>query len=171
VVAEPGTLTCPQPTGALHGVSLGRLALGLTRARARRALTRYTAQAPDLDNFCLYGGWGIRAGYASTKLLRTAPKRERARLEGRIVLALTVNPYYALAGARPGMQFAAVARRLRVGKVFHIGADDWYIAPGSASRGVIRVRGGVIQEIGIAADALTRTRSAAFRLLAGFRQL
>jgi hypothetical protein len=168
VVAEPGTLTCPKPSGKLSGHSLGALALGLKRTRARHTLSRYTASAGNQDFYCLYGGWGIHAGYPSSALLRTVPASERGRLKGRIVLALTSNPFYALSGARPGLALAGVAKRLHVGKVIHLAANDWYIVPGSASHGVLKVRSGIIQEVGIASVALSGTRAAQRRLLGAF---
>jgi hypothetical protein len=167
-VAQSGTLTCAKPTGRLSGRSLGPLALGLTRASARHKLTRYTGAGKTQDNFCLYGGWGIRAGYPSTKLLRTVSAKARGRLSGRIVLALTVNPYYALGAARPGMALAAIAKHLRVGRPIRIGRTSWYLVPGGASQGVLRVRGGIIQEVGIANKALTHGHSAQRRFLTAF---
>jgi len=168
VVAEPGTLTCVKPTGRLSGRSLGPLELGFKRSRARHAVRRYTASGGTEDDFCLYGGWGIHAGYPSAKLLGTVSRGERGQLKGRIVLALTSNPYYALNGARPGMALAAVAKRLHVGKAIRIGANYWYLAPGSTSRGVLRVRGGIIQEVGIATKAFTTTSAAQRRFLSAF---
>jgi hypothetical protein len=168
VVAQPGTLTCAKPTGKLSGRSIGPIQLGFKRTRARHTLSRYTASGSTQDFFCLYGGWGIHAGYPSKALLRGVPAGRRAGLKGRIVLALTSNPFYALNGARPGMPVSSVAKRLHAGKVITIGANAWYIVPGSASRGVLRVRAGIIQEIGIAAEALTNTRGAQHQLLSVF---
>ena len=165
VVARAGTLSCPKPAGRLGGTSLGRLALGQTRAKARHAVTRYATTGKNLDNFCLYGGWGIDAGYGSTKLLRALPAKQRARLLGRIVLVLTGNPYYALNGARPGMALTAAPKALHVGKAVHIGANDWYLTTGG---GVLKVRLGIIQEVGLANQVLTRGLPAQRRLLASF---
>jgi hypothetical protein len=90
-------------------------------------------------------------------------------VKGRIVLALTGNPYYALDGATPGTKLtAAITKKLRVGKVIAIGLNDWYIAPGKVSQGVLRVRGGIIQEVGIANKTLTNGRAAQKRFLTGF---
>jgi hypothetical protein len=155
IVAEPGTLHCVKPTGRLRGTSVGPLALGFTRAHARNTVRRFVVTGNDFDNFCLYGGWGIRVGYPSKPVLAPLTRRERSRASGRIVLALTANPFYDLNGVRPGMALAAVARRLKVGKAFHIGLNYWYLAPGAAARGVLKVRGGIIQEVGLADLQLT----------------
>jgi hypothetical protein len=168
LVALPGTLNCAKPTGKLSGRTLGPLQLGFTRKRARKAVTHYQAVGSSEDDFCLYGGGDIHAGYPTAKLLRGVSAGKRKGLKGRIVLALTSNPFYALNGARPGTTIASVAKQLHVGKVIHIGPNDWYVVPGSVSRGVLKVRNGIIQEIGIAAEALTNTPKAQRRLLAVF---
>ncbi|HWF35743.1 MAG TPA: hypothetical protein VG295_10220 [Solirubrobacteraceae bacterium] len=168
VVAEPGTLTCAKPTGKLSGRSLGPLQLGFKRTRARHTLSRYTAVGAAEDDYCLYGGWGIHAGYPTNALLRSVAAAQRGRFKGRIALALTSNPYYALGAARPGMTLSSVARRLGTAKAVTIGANSWYVLRGSVSRGVLKVRGGIIQEIGIATVAFTNTRAAQRRLLNTF---
>jgi hypothetical protein len=84
------------------------------------------------------------------------------------VLALTANPFYALHGAVPGMRLAAVTARLKPARALRIGLNDWYIAPGHTSDGVLRVRHGKIQEIGLANKRLTAERGAALRFMVGF---
>jgi pimeloyl-ACP methyl ester carboxylesterase len=164
----PGTQRCPKPTGHLAGASLGPLRLGWTRAHARRTLQRFGVTSNNMDNFCLFAGSGIRVGYPSVKLSRRLSARLRARIAGRIILALTANPFYALDGARPGMRVAAVARRLGARRPFHIGSNDWYVIGGKASHGVLKVRGGIIQEVGIASLRPTQGRAAQRRLLNSF---
>jgi hypothetical protein len=169
LVALPGTLRCPKPSGHLKGRTLGRLALGMTRAEARKKLKRFAVTRNNFDDFCLFGGWGIRAGYPSSMLLRTLSAGERSRVKNRIILALTANPYYALDGLRPGARMTSkVIRRLHTGKAFHIGANYWFVAPGRRSVGVFKVRGGVIQEVGIADRRLTGGRQAQLRFLRSF---
>jgi pimeloyl-ACP methyl ester carboxylesterase len=164
----PGTKGCASPTGQLSGRALGPITLGWTRARARRTLPRFTVTSNDMDRFCLAGGGAIRAGYPSTKLLRALPGRERRRLAGTIILALSANRSYALHGVHPGARFATVAKRLHLGRSLPIGLNHWYVVPGGVSDGVLKVRRGVIAEVGIAARQLTHGRSAQRRLLRGF---
>jgi hypothetical protein len=169
VVAERGTLDCARPTGRLAALSVGPLALGFTRAHARRILHRFAVTANDFDNFCLYGGWGIRVGYATGRILSPLSPAVRAQVNGRIVLALTANPFYALRGARPGMALAAIAKRLKVGQGFRIGSNVWYLAPGTPARGVLKVRAGIIEEVGLASERLTSGNpSSQRRFLASF---
>jgi hypothetical protein len=66
------------------------------------------------------------------------------------------------------MVLTAVAKRLHLGRPIRIGANDWYLAPGNVSRGVLRVRAGIIQEVGVATQALTNTRAAQTRFLQAF---
>jgi YVTN family beta-propeller protein len=159
---------CPQPTGQLDGTRLGPLALGLTRARARGRLPRFAVRGNGFDNFCLSPGPGIRVGYPSAKLLRSLPPNARTPIMDRIVLALTANPFYALHGARPGMRLAAVAARLKLAKALRIGVNDWYIAPGHTSDGILKVRHGTIEEIGLASKRLTTGRRAQGRFMLSF---
>jgi hypothetical protein len=168
LVAVPGTLRCPKPSGRLSGTSLGPLALGFTQAKERALLPRFKVIGYGFDNFCLYGGFGIRVGYPSSKLLGVLPAVQRARLEGRIVLALTANPYYMLDGITPGTSLTAAAAKLKLGKVFAIGRNDWYITAGKRASGVLKVRNGIVDEVGIATKQLTQTRSAQKRLLSSF---
>jgi hypothetical protein len=63
------------------------------------------------------------------------------------------------------MHVATVAKQLRLQKAIHIGLNYWYIAPGSPSHGVLKVRHGIIQEIGIADKNLTDGRPAQARFL------
>jgi hypothetical protein len=120
-----------------------------------------------MDFFCLNAS-GIRAGYPSRALLRTLSAGERHRIRGRVVLVLTASTHYALRGVRPGIRVAVIARRLRVGKPFHIGRNYWYLARETSATGVLKVRRGIIEEIGIANRSLTSAGRAARRFLASF---
>lgn len=159
VIAPRGaSARCAAAAGRLTGTRLGPITLGMTRARARARFGGFSTRGRRyMDFFCPRAG-GIRAGYPSPKLLGTLPARERRRVRGRVVLMLTASTRYALGGVRHGARVAAVARRLHLGKPFHIGLNFWYIAPGKTANGVLKVRHGVIEEIGIANRQLTSTR-------------
>jgi hypothetical protein len=85
-----------------------------------------------------------------------------------VILALTANQYYTLRGARPGRRLSTVAGRLHLGRPFHLARNYWYLIPGNASTGVLKVRRGLIEEVGIANKRLTRGRAAQLRLLTSF---
>jgi predicted outer membrane repeat protein len=168
LVAVKGTLGCPKPSGRLDGRQLGPLALGLSRAQEQHKLPRFKVIGYGFDNFCLYAGWGIRVGYPSQKLLHELAPTTRRELRGRIVIALTANPYYTLNGVKPGATLATAAHKLKLGRGFHIGRNDWYIALGARANDVIKVRHGIVQEVGIIDTRLTTNRPAQQRLLTSF---
>lgn len=160
--------SCPRPSGRLTQLMLGPVRLGMTRAQARSKFARHSTRGRRyMDFFCPAHG-GIRVGYPSPILLRTLPAEERARIQGRVIIALTANRHYALRGVHPGTRLTVVARRLDVGRGFHIGLNWWYLTPNGSSRGVLKVRQGVIEEVGIANLSLTHGREAAARFLSSF---
>jgi hypothetical protein len=61
---------------------------------------------------------------------------------------------------------ATAARHLHAGHGIRIGKNTWYVVGAGSARGVLKVRRGVIGEVGIATRALTANRTAARRLLA-----
>ena len=160
--------SCLQARGRLRGRHLGPVSLGQRRPRLRVKLPRFaTRHRRSMDFYCLTGG-GIRAGYPSRKLLRSLPRSQRRRVAGRVVLALTADRRYALRGVKPGTRLARVARRLHPGRGFRIGLNTWYIVRDASVSGVLKVRHGVIEEIGIADKRLTGSRARARRFLSSF---
>jgi hypothetical protein len=160
--------SCKKPSGRLAGRSLGPIRLGMTRARTRRLFTRSSTRGRrDMDFFCP-ARRGIRVGYASPALTRHLSRAQRRRVAGRAVLILSANRHYALHGVRPDTRLVRVRRRLHVGQAFHVGRNFWYVVANGASRGVLKVRHGMIQEVGIADLRLTRGRAAARRFFRSF---
>jgi hypothetical protein len=49
-----------------------------------------------------------------------------------------------------------------------VGSNTWFVVRGRAADGVLKVRHGVVQEIGLADRRLTRGRAAARRFLTSF---
>jgi hypothetical protein len=165
---RPGGNRCAQPSGRLSGRRLGPVSLGMTRARARHAFVRFsTRHRRYMDFFCLTPG-GIRAGYASPRLLRALPARLRGRFRSRVVFISTASPFYSLRGVRPGASLAAAWRVLRLSGPIRVGLNDWYLAPDGPVRAVLKVRRGRVEEIGIAEKTLTRNRRIALRFLKSF---
>lgn len=163
-----GRFACGRPSGRLAGASLGPVTLGMTRGRVRGRFQRYSLRGRRYMDFFCPSRRGIRVGYPPPRLLASLPRSVRRQVRGRAVLALTADPHYALRGARPGAPVAGVARRLRLGRPFLVGRNRWYLAPNGPSRGVLKVRHGVVEEIGIANRRLTGTRAAARRFFTGF---
>ncbi|HEY3727860.1 MAG TPA: CocE/NonD family hydrolase [Solirubrobacteraceae bacterium] len=161
-------LGCPAATGRLSGSALGPVRLGMTAKRARAAFVKSSTRGHRyMDFFCLSPN-GIRVGFPSPGLLRTIPRRQRGGSRGKVVLALTANRHYALHGVKPGTRLSKVARRLHVSQPFHVGRNSWYLTPGKSTRGVLKVRHGVVQEVGVAQQRMARTRAQGRRFFRSF---
>jgi hypothetical protein len=165
------TKSCIKPTGHLAGVALGPFSLGNTKTQARHIDPVFKVIGYGYDQFCLYRSIGIRLGYPSNKFLSHLSAAERAAVKGRAVIALTANRRYSLDGVKPGAVLAKVARKLRLGKPFHIGLNDWYLNKGRTANGVVKVRGRIIVEVGTVNKQLTATRNEQKRLLNSFAAL
>jgi DNA-binding beta-propeller fold protein YncE len=163
---------CPVPTGHITATTIGPVTLGATRSRERHVLSGYTARNYHTDNFCLYDGSGIRVGYASPKLLGAAATTARPTAHptatGRVILALTANPYYRLDGIGPGSAFRAAKTKLKLKDGIRIGVNTWYVLVGRRTSWVLKVRNAKIQEIGTANKTLTATTAQQRALLRRF---
>jgi sugar lactone lactonase YvrE len=163
-VVIPGLSLCPKPAGRLSGATLGPVRLGLTRARARRLLPGFSRHGRNSDAFCLAGGQGILVGYSAARVRG----KHSGTKPGRIIVALTANPYYIVRGVKPGTRVSIAGRRLGLAKPIHIGRNSWYLIPHAKANWVLKTRDGVIQEIGIVDRQLTSTRADQARLLKFF---
>jgi beta-glucosidase len=150
-------ISCARAGKSLTAHSLEGLRLGITRHAARRLFGKLALRGRRSMDFFCSGPQRIRAGYPSARLLRTLPAAARRRVRGRVVLILTASKRFSLRGIHPGARVAAAARRMRLTGPFVIGANDWYLLTSGSRRGVLKVRHGVVQEIGIADPSLTRT--------------
>ena len=157
---------CAAPTGRLAGRRLGPLALGMTRARARKLRPHFSVRRKlYMDFYCQTSADGIRAFYPSPTLLRTLLRSHSRSYRNRIVVALTAGRRYALRGVHPGAKLHKVSGHLKVGRAYHVGKNFWYVIANGPSVGVLKVRHGVIQEVGIASKVLARTLSDRKRFL------
>jgi isoquinoline 1-oxidoreductase alpha subunit len=162
---EPG---CPAATGHLRGDTLGLVRLGMTRKQVRHAYTHSSTRGKDYEDFFCLSPDGVRVGYASPALLKTLPPNERKRYEGRVVWASTSNTYYEVHGIRRGTTLAQAHKHLKLTGPFHIGQNDWYLAPNGTSTAVLKVRHDTIEEIGIANRSLTHTHKEQTTFLKSF---
>jgi hypothetical protein len=160
---------CPLATGKLRGRTLGLARLGMTRRQARHAYTRSSTRGFKYKDFFCLTPHGVRVGYASPALLKTLRARERRRFKGRVVWISTSNSFYDIHGVRPGATISAARRHLKLSGPFRVGLNRWYLAPHGASTAVLKVRHGVVEEIGIGENALTgRSRRTRFAFLRSF---
>jgi ABC-2 type transport system ATP-binding protein len=154
----PPAFSCSAPTGRVAGRSLGPVALGMTRAQARHRFARVSMRGQRYMDFFCPARRGIRVGYASPALVHGLSRAQAHRLGGRVVLILTANRHYALKGVRVGARVGAVHKRLRLGRKYAVGLNDWYLAPAGATRWIVKVRHGRIEELGLADPQLTTAR-------------
>jgi hypothetical protein len=159
----PGTLGCPKPSGRLSSSRVGPLSLGESRGAARRALRRF-AKHGNIDDYCLFAGWGIRAFYPSARTLSL--RHGVGGLRNRILIALSANPLYSFNAIRPGSSLKDAKRKLKLGRVHHIGLNDWYFTPNGAV--LVKVRNNTILEIGPANTRFTHGYKAQQKFLNSF---
>jgi hypothetical protein len=167
-IPVPKVAGCPAATGRLAGSNLGPIRLGMTRAQAHAAFRRSSNRGKKYEDFFCLTPIGVRVGYGSPTLLRTLLTRERSRFADRVVWASTASRYYGIDGVRAGEAIAAAGATLHTGFPFRIGANDWYLARTTGSTVVLKVRHGIVEEIGIADRSLTTTRTAQHALLTSF---
>ncbi len=168
-VPVPHVAGCPAATGTLSGSAIGPLRLGDTLAQAIHADSHSSRRSSPYEEFFCLTPTGIRIGIASPKLLGSLPKATRSRYSGRVIWISTSSASYALDGIRPGATVTAAATKLKLEPRFVIGLNDWYLAPNGGVTAIFKARHGVIEEIGIADAALTKTRAAQRLFLTSFQ--
>jgi hypothetical protein len=136
--------------------------------KAETVLRKTGQTANGMPVFCLYAGFGIRGAIPTHKLLHELPSAQRNHATGRLVLLLTANPYYNLNGVVPGDTIATAAKDLHLSKAYVIGANTWYFAARPGANGIIKVRHGVVYEIGLASKPLTKTPKAQHAFITSF---
>ena len=160
VTTKPAGPACSAATGHLTGSTLGLIKLGMSRAQARAAYRRSSLTGLRYqDVFCLLPT-GLRVGYPSPSLLRSVASGTRATLSGHVVWATTANKHFSAHGIRPGVRVASAKRVLTTARSVLVGRVAWYFLPGRVATIVIAVRGGVVEEVGIASKWLTQTSRA-----------
>jgi hypothetical protein len=168
LVPVPYVARCPAATGKLSSTRLGPVKLGMTKAQARRAFTHSSSRGKRYEDFFCLTPIGIRVGYASPKSVKILPASSRGKLAGRVIWISTSSAFYAVKGIRPGATIAAASKALKVGKVFRIGINDWYFAPAGSATAILKVRHGLVEEIGLAEQQLTKSRTAQRTFLTSF---
>ena len=156
-VSVPAVARCPAATGKLSGTKLGLIKLGMTRKQTQHAYRRSSTRGSRYQEFFCLTPIGIRAGFG-----------QRSSLRGHVIWISTASAFYAIDGVRPGATVNAASARMKLGSPFAIGGNRWYLAPAGSVTAVLKVRGGVVQEIGIANKRLTKTRTAQRAFLTSF---
>ncbi len=154
-VPVPFVAKCPGATGRLSGATLGLVKLGASRASEHYLYRHHSDRGKQYEDFFCLTPIGVRVGYGSPKLLKILTTKQRKALKDRVVWASTSNPFYAVDGVRAGEAISVASVKLHTGGALHIGLNYWYLAVQRHSTVVLKVRGGVVEEIGIATNLLT----------------
>ncbi len=149
---------CPVVSGKLSGKKLGLVNLGMTRRKARKVYSDSSNRGKRYEDFFCLTPIGVRVGYASPKLLATLAAGRRKAFRNRVVWASTSDIYYTVKGVRPRTTVKAARNQLKLERPFYVGRNTWYLAPDGSSTAVLKVRHGIVEEIGIGDKQFTRTR-------------
>lgn len=155
--AGKGAGLCAAATNKVAGRTADRTVLGRTRATARKAYPKASLKAKTaaIDRFCLVGGTNALVGYPTTGLLQSLKAKERRRVAGRTVLAVTSAKTTKVQTIKVGSTSRTVTRRLRGEKRYKVGASTFYLAKGSAARILVQLRRGKVVQLGLADLKLT----------------
>ncbi len=167
-IPVPKVAGCPAATGTMTGTKIGQLRLGMTRTQARRTYSKHTTRGKQFQDFFCLTPMGVRAGYPSPVELSSLPKSQRAKFKNRVVWISTANPFYAFHGVRAGESLALAQKVLHTSAPIKVGQNLWYLARAGGYTIVLKVREGVAQELGVAGNALTKTRAAEIVLMHSF---
>jgi hypothetical protein len=167
-IPVPKRKGCPAATGSVSGTDVGIARLGMTRAQADHAYTHSSTRgSKDKDFFCLTPH-GVRVGYASPKLVAALSRSAQKSLKGHVVWISTDNARYAVHGIRAGATLAAAQHALPHSYYFRLGLNNWYLAPAGKATAVLKLRHGLVEEIGIADKQLTGSHKADRTLMGSF---
>jgi hypothetical protein len=168
LVPVPFVFRCPAATGTLSGQKLGLVKLGMTRAQARHAYTHSSNRGRQFEDFFCLTPIGVRVGYSSPTLLKTLPSHQSKQLKGRVIWSSTSNAFYSVHGVRPGATLTAARKVLKLAGPFHVGLNFWYLAPNGSSTAVLKVRHGIVEEVGIGNKQITQGHKAQLIFLKSF---
>jgi hypothetical protein len=167
-IQVPHVRGCPAATGSLSGTTLGLITLGATRAQARHRYTHSSTRGFAYKDFFCLTPFGVRVGYASPTLLKHLGAAKRRKLAGRVVWASTDNARYSVNGIRAGATLVSARQALPHGDYFRLGLNYWYLAPIKGATAVLKVRHGIVEEVGIADKQLTGSHRANRILMSSF---
>ncbi len=167
-IQVPVVRGCPAATGSLSGTTLGLITLGATRAQVRREYTHSSTRGFAYKDFFCLTPFGVRVGYASPTLLKHLGAAERRKLASRVVWASTDNARYSVNGIRASATLVSARQALPHGDYFRLGLNYWYLAPIKGATAVLKVRHGIVEEVGIADKQLTGSHRANRILMSSF---
>jgi hypothetical protein len=166
-IPVPYVPRCPAATGTVTTNGMGLIRFGMTRRQAEHAYRHSSNRHKAYEQFFCLTPHGIRVGYTSPKLRKHLPASQQ-HLAGKVIWASTTNAHYNIAGIRPPSTLTAAKHALPNGNLFTVGKNQWYIAHHHGTTAVLKIRHGIVQEIGIGDPALTKTRQAEHNFITSF---
>jgi hypothetical protein len=100
----------------------------------------------------------VRVGYATTKLLASLSARQRRQLRGRVTWITTANPFFTVEAIHAGARLARGSPVLRHAVGFTVAGRHWYFVRKRRATLFLVVHDGVVQEVGIVSNLLTRSK-------------
>ena len=163
-IGVPFVSGCPAASGSLK--ALLRL-LGATRARVLGAFAGSSSSGQENEDFFCLTPVGLLVGYPPAGLLSSLTTGERGRLVGRVIWISTANGYYSILGVGPGTSLATAGGLLKLIGPFQVGSRVWYLAQDGSYVVVLIVRGGIVEQVGIADWSLAGGRAGELALIKG----
>jgi hypothetical protein len=137
---------CHLASGAISAHGVGRLSLGMTRVLAHKT-GHYTVGRGKWENYCVTGG-KIQAAYP-----------HHTHTAARIVMILTANHHYAIAGVHAGASLKTARAKLPIRAGIRVENSTWYFLQGAHVTRVLQARHGRIVRVGVVNRKLTTTRA------------
>jgi Zinc carboxypeptidase len=160
---------CDTPTGRISGRKLDRVNLGGDRERHLKAYKiAQKSGRTGIDRFCLSDGKRVRAGYSTARFRSKLGRAGRRYGRNKALLELTTSRSFRFKGLRVGASARKVQRRLHT-RAIRIGKNHWYVVRAKRARGVFKVQGGKLREIGLVNKRFASNRKKAHRTLSSWR--
>nr|MBA3306832.1 hypothetical protein [Thermoleophilaceae bacterium] len=126
---------CLPTKGGVRPRALGKVRLGRTRSRQRRALgAKRLKSHKGIDRYCVRGGGEMRIGYPTKRLSSKISKRSRKRVRRKAVLAISSSKRFRVNRLRAGTSVRALRERLKGEQRYRVGRSVWFTLRGKKSR-------------------------------------
>ncbi len=112
----------------------------MTRAQARRAYKHELHARVRAQGLLLPDAERRPRRLRLVRAAEDAPAQRAQALQGSMIWISTSNSYFAVGGIRPRAPLSLAGQKLKLEAPFHIGLNQWYLAPNGSSIAVLKVR-------------------------------